>query len=150
MQKQETTAQYYINLQTLNINYLYCSLLELAFIHTSTFTNFATYNQQSEDKTTVDVHGRYIVPCRDLSDAQFMSSACSRMGLIYTMRGLSALSVPTVGQCEGLDSWDGQQARFPRFFCLVKQSFKEIMVSGTLPYKKFLGGRIYVQNFLGL
>jgi hypothetical protein len=42
------------------------------------------------------------------------------MGLIYTMRGLSALSVPTVGQCEGLDSWDEQQARFPRFFVSFK------------------------------
>ena len=40
------------------------------------------------------------------------------MGLIYTMRGLSALSVLTVGQCEGLGVWDGQQARFLRFFCL--------------------------------
>ncbi|WP_290396433.1 hypothetical protein, partial [uncultured Bacteroides sp.] len=29
-------------------------------------------------------------------------SAYSRVGLIYTMRGLSALSVLTVGQCEGL------------------------------------------------
>lgn len=42
------------------------------------------------------------------------------MGLIYTMRGLSALSVPTVGQCEGLDSWDEQQARFP---CLNQYVF---------------------------
>lgn len=34
--------------------------------------------------------------------------------LIYTMHGLSALPVPTVGQCEGLGVWDGRQARFPR------------------------------------
>ncbi|UVS55316.1 hypothetical protein NXY23_10175 [Bacteroides thetaiotaomicron] len=44
-----------------------------------------------------------------------MNTTGSRMGLIYTMRGLSALSVPTVGQCEGLDSWDGRLAGFPRF-----------------------------------
>lgn len=53
-----------------------------------------------------------------------ISSTCSRMGLIYTMRGLSALSVLTVGQCEGLGVWDGQQARFPRFFCLGTRAFR--------------------------
>ena len=51
------------------------------------------------------------------------------MGLIYTMRGLSALSVPTVGQCEGLDSWDEQQARFPRFFVSFKHQLYNYGVS---------------------
>ena len=37
-------------------------------------------------------------------------------GLIYAMRGLSALSVLTVGQCEGLGTWDRQQANPTLFF----------------------------------
>lgn len=40
---------------------------------------------------------RYIVPCRDLSCIYLYVYGCSRMGLIlYTMRGLSALSVSTI------------------------------------------------------
>lgn len=40
---------------------------------------------------------RYIIPCRDLSYMYLLYVyGCSRMGLIYTMRGLSALSVSTI------------------------------------------------------
>ena len=54
----------------------------------------------------VDVHGRYIVPCREVS---YTYSLCvcenSRMGLIYFLRGLSALSfLYDLRQCEGLDT----------------------------------------------
>ena len=40
---------------------------------------------------------RYIMPCRDLLCTYLLYVyGCSRMGLIYTMRGLSALSVSTI------------------------------------------------------
>ena len=54
----------------------------------------------------VDAHGRYIIPCRGLSYTYLMY-VCdgSRMGLIYFIRGLSALSfLYDLRQCEGLDT----------------------------------------------
>ena len=53
----------------------------------------------------------------------YMNTMGSRMGLIYAMRGLTALSIPTVGQCEGLDSWDGRLTGFPRFlYCMDRNN----------------------------
>lgn len=46
----------------------------------------------------------------------------SRMGIIYTMRGLSALSVSTVlGNARALARGMGNRQDFPRFFCIVKK-----------------------------
>ena len=54
------------------------------------------------------------IPCRELSyiyqrqTLHGIYTACSRMGLIYAMRGLSAVvRLDELGQCEGLDAWDG-------------------------------------------
>ena len=45
----------------------------------------------------MNAHGGYVTPCRVLSYMYLLYVyGCSRMGLIYTMRGLSALSVSTI------------------------------------------------------
>lgn len=48
-----------------------------------------------------------------------MFSTCSRTGLRYAMRGLSALSVPTVGQCEGQVCGMGDR-QDSHAFCIVQ------------------------------
>lgn len=46
----------------------------------------------------MNAHGRYIIPYRELSYMYHYVYiyGCPRMGLIYAMRGLSALSVSTI------------------------------------------------------
>lgn len=48
----------------------------------------------------------YILACFVEYTGHCIFSTCSHMGLIYTMRGLSALSVLIVGQSGSLGVWD--------------------------------------------
>ena len=53
--------------------------------------------KSQKDETMMNAHGRYVVPCRELSRAcQRRVRDCPRMGIIYAIRGLSALSVSAI------------------------------------------------------
>ena len=52
---------------------------------------------------------------------------CTRMGLIYTSVGFQRCPSRRLGQCEGLDMWDGQR-RIPRFIFVEVQQFFIIIV----------------------
>ena len=73
---------------------------------------------------------RYIIPCRDLSCIYLLYVyGCSRMGLILYIPCVGFQRCPSrrLGQCEGLDMWDGQR-RIPRFIFVEVQHFFLIIV----------------------
>ena len=67
---------------------------------------------------------RYIIPCRDLLYMYLLYVyGCSRMGLIYTMRGLSALSVSTIRAMRRPRHVGWAKANPTLFFVEVQQFF---------------------------
>lgn len=70
-------------------------------------------------KTTMNAHGRYIVPCRELLRVRpRCSCGCPRMGMIYAIRGLSAVvRLGDLGNARASSSGMGKE-RIPRIsFC---------------------------------
>ena len=91
-----------------------CSLYEKGVYQTLVFDlrNFANLEKLSKDKTTVNVHGWYIISSRGLS---YLYMTFHKV-VLYTYAWASALSVSTVGQCEGLEGGMGNRQDSHAFF----------------------------------
>ena len=78
--------------------------------------------KSQKDETMMNAHGRYVVPCRELSRAcQRRVRDCPRMGIIYAIRGLSALSVSAIwGNAKAWTRGMGKE-RIPRILFVEAQ-----------------------------
>lgn len=79
---------------------------------------------------TIDAHGRYIlcpaVVCRVPTPTVCACRAAHVWDSLYAMRGLSALSVSTIRQCESLEG--GMGSSESHAFLFVEAEEKEITV----------------------